>query len=147
MEMMMQRWNDGLALMVWQRCARVLAVGTVAAGLLSACGGGGEELCAASNQSFSIDFEESQYSLAAGTESTITSKIFPESCRADMAVGVRTGAVPPGMSIVNGNLQGTPSEGGEFTVQLTITGVKGYQSQSFAPSVAPRSREITVVVN
>ena len=145
--MTMQRRNEEAVLTGRQRYARLLAVGAVTIGLMSACGGGGEELCAASNQSFSIDFEESSYSLAAGADSTITSKIFPESCRADMTVGVRTGAVPPGLSIVNGNLQGTPSEAGEFKVQLTITGVKGYQSQSFAPSVAPRSREITVVVN
>lgn len=129
------------------RLSRWLAAGVVSAGLMTACGGGGDELCAANSQSFSIDFEESTYVLAAGSESTVTSKVFPESCRADMTVGVRTGTIPAGMAIVNGNLQGTPSEGGEFTVQLTITGVKGYQSQSFAPSVAPRSREITIVVN
>ena len=145
MEMMMTRRNGGATLTGWQRCARLLALSTVAAGLISACGGG-EDLCAASNQSFSIDFEESRYSLAAGIESTITSKIFPESCRADMTVGVRNGSVPSVMSVDYVNFQGTPTESGEFTVQLTITGVKGYQLQSFSPSVAPRSREITMVI-
>lgn len=142
----MQRENDGAVLTSWQQGAPLLAVSLLMVGLLSACGGGGEELCAASNQSFSIDFEKSQYSLVTGTESTITSTIFPESCRADMTVGLRAGSIPPGMNVVNGNLQGSPSEGGEFKLQLTITGVRGYLSQSFAPSVAPRSREITVVV-
>lgn len=58
----------------------------------------------------------------------------------------QNGLAPPGMNIVNGNLEGEPSEAGEFKVQLSITAVQGYQYQSFAPSVAPRSREITVFV-
>lgn len=114
--------------------------------LLSACGGGSEELCGANNQTFSIDFEESSYEELVGEATTISSKIFPESCRSVMTVDVRTGSLPPGMNIVNGNLEGEPSEAGEFKVQLSITAVQGYQSQSFAPSVAPRSREITVFV-
>lgn len=130
----------------WLRIACITSACMVTVGAISGCGGGGEELCAASNQTFSIDFEESQYTLSAGAQSTISSKIFPESCRSHMTVDVRTGSIPTGMSIVDANLQGTPSEAGKFTVQLTITGVKGYQSQSFAASVAPRSREITVLV-
>lgn len=119
---------------------------TLASMLLSACGGGGDELCGANNQTFSIDFEESSYVESVGEATTISSKIFPESCRSVMTVGIRTGSLPPGMNIVNGNLAGEPSEAGEFKVQLSITAVQGYQSQSFAPSVAPRSREITVFV-
>lgn len=126
--------------------ATTIIIVAAASMLLSSCGGGGEELCGANNQTFSIDFEESSYKASVGDVTTISSKIFPESCRSVMTVDVRTGSLPPGMNIADGNLEGAPSEAGEFKVQLSITAVQGYQSQSFAPSVAPRSREITVLV-
>ena len=113
---------------------------------LSACGGGGEELCAANNQTFSIDFEESSYSARTGAETSIATKIFPESCRTFMTVIVRNSVLPKGLNIEGGNIKGVPSEAGEIKVQLAISAVEGYQAQSFAPSVAPRSREITIIV-
>ncbi|MDO9481552.1 MAG: hypothetical protein Q8Q84_03110 [Hydrogenophaga sp.] len=113
---------------------------------LSACGGSGEELCAANNQTFSVDFEEPVYNATLGSNTSIETKIFPESCRDFMTVTLRNGTLPQGLTIEGGNLKGAPSEAGEFKVQLAISGVSGYQAQSFAPSVAPRSREVTLFV-
>ena len=114
---------------------------------LAACGGGGgEDVCAANNQSFKVDFEESSYSASVGAPITISSTVFPESCRGDMTFAVRNGALPGGLNLVNGNIEGTPSEAGDFTVQISVTGVKGYQQTSFADFLAPRSREISIAV-
>ena len=122
-----------------------LILGSLLAASLAACGGGGEtEVCAANNQSFSIDFEESRFSASVGSPTTIEATVFPESCLGDMTFAVRTGALPQGLALKDGSIEGTPSEAGTFTVQIAIVGVRGYQETSFADFLAPRSREITI---
>jgi hypothetical protein len=114
---------------------------------LAGCGGGGgEDACAANNQSFSVDFEESVYSASVGVPITISAKVFPESCRSEMRFAVRNGALPDGLSLNDGHIEGTPVAAGEFTVQISVVGVTGYQQTSFADFLAPRSREITITV-
>lgn len=127
------------------RWASVIAASCVALAL-SACGGGGDELCGAENQSFSIDFEQTNYSANVGKNLSIKSKVFPESCHADMSFAVRTGGLPDGVALSNESVEGTPTKAGEYQVQIMISGVKGYQSSSFASFNAPRSREITIHV-
>ncbi len=115
--------------------------------VLAACGGGEDnDVCAAENQSFSIEFEESTYAVKVGQAMTIESKVFPESCRGDMSFAVRNGELPAGMALMNGNIDGTPETAGEYKVQIMISGVKGYQSTAFADFNAPRSQEITINV-
>lgn len=63
-----------------------------------------------------------------------------------MTFAVRNGALPGGLNLVNGNIEGAPSGAGDFTVQISVTGVKGYQQTSFADFLAPRSREISIAV-
>lgn len=129
-------------------CAYRFIFGIFLVATLAGCGGGGgTEVCGANNQSFSVDFEKSKYSAAVGDPTTISTRVFPESCRSDMSFAVRNGALPDGMILKDGNVEGVPLARGTFTVQVSVVGVKGYQQTSFSDLVAPRSREITIAVN
>lgn len=113
--------------------------------VLHGCGGG-SSLCGADSQSFTIDFANSSYALVKGTPSTITSTITPESCRSNMTFSSSTlflnNPPPPGMSITNGNLVGTPTTSGTYTYRMGIDSVGGYQSFGSKPY----TRQITVVI-
>jgi len=113
---------------------------------LNGCGVGGSSPCGANSQNFTIDFTNSSYTLVKGTPSTITSTVTPESCRSSMQFSSSTlllnNPPPPGMSIVSGNLAGTPTTPGSYTYRMGIDTVDGYQSLS----AKPYSRQITIVV-
>jgi hypothetical protein len=119
-----------------------LGIASIAA--LTACGGG-DSACGEKSQSFGIEFAPRAYAFKVGTESTITATITPESCRGDMTIGVASGAIPPGMSLVRGNVTGKPTTSGTYTFQASISAVNGYQA--FGGSLLnPRSSLISVVV-
>ena len=94
--------------------------------VLAACGSDLGTPCGAKTQVFGINFEKNAYSGKVGEELKIETKIIPETCRADMTFSVKTGDIPPGMSIVDGNVFGIPTETGVFEFQLYITNVKNY---------------------
>ena len=117
------------------------------AAILVACGGGSNSICGDQVQGFSIDFTNYTYLLSKGTPSTISTVITPESCRSSMHFSSSTSVLnnppPPGMSISNGNLTGTPTTAGSYTYRIGIDSVDGYQSLSSKPY----SRMITITVN
>lgn len=94
--------------------------------LLASCGNGVGTPCGAKSQTFGINFEKTAYSGTVGQELKIDTKLIPETCRADMTFSIKTGDLPPGMAIVDGNLFGTPTEAGTFEFQIYITAVKNY---------------------
>lgn len=98
----------------------------VSAFFLAACGSDFGTPCGAKNQVFGINFEKTAYSGKVGEELKIETKLIPETCRVDMSFSMKTGDLPPGMSIVDGNIFGTPIEAGEFEFQIYITAVKNY---------------------
>jgi hypothetical protein len=93
---------------------------------LAACGSDFGTPCGAKSQVFGINFEKMAYSGKVGEELKIETKLIPETCRADMTFSVKTGDLPPGMSIVEGNIFGTPTEAGVFEFQIYITSVLNY---------------------
>ena len=93
---------------------------------LAACGSDFGTPCGAKSQVFGINFEKTAYSGKVGEELKIETKLIPETCRADMTFSVKTGDLPPGMSIVEGNIFGTPTEAGVFEFQIYITSVLNY---------------------
>jgi hypothetical protein len=98
----------------------------VSACLVAACGSDFGTPCGAKSQTFGINFEKTAYSGTVGEELKIETKLIPETCRADMTFSIKTGDLPPGMSMVDGNLFGTPAEAGVFEFQIYITAVKNY---------------------
>jgi hypothetical protein len=111
---------------------------------LTACGGGGDSICGEKTQAFGVEFETKSFALATGTSATLASKVTPESCRSDMTFGIKSGVLPTGMTLNNGNVTGAPSVPGTFKFQIYIIGVKGYQP--YADFIAPRSSQVTVTV-
>jgi hypothetical protein len=93
---------------------------------LTACGSDFGTPCGAKSQVFGINFEKTAYSGKVGEELKIETKLIPETCRADMTFSIKTGDLPPGMSIVEGNIFGTPTEAGVFEFQIYITSVLNY---------------------
>jgi hypothetical protein len=93
---------------------------------IAACGSDFGTPCGAKSQVFGINFEKTAYSGKVGEELKIETKLIPETCRADMTFSIKTGDLPPGMSIVEGNIFGTPTEAGVFEFQLYITSVLNY---------------------
>lgn len=82
--------------------------------------------------------------LKIGVPAELKSTITPESCRLDITYSVKTGSLPPGMSIVDGNIVGTPTQAGTYQFQVYIDAIDGYESVfSFS---APRSALTTVTV-
>ncbi|HSV52207.1 MAG TPA: putative Ig domain-containing protein [Burkholderiaceae bacterium] len=114
--------------------------------LLGGCGGGSDDPCGEKMQFFAIAFAAEKHSLKLGKPATIASTVTPESCRGDMSFAVRSGALPPGMTIENGNVTGTPTQSGEFNFQIYISGVEGYQTGGFSSFTAPRSGIVQVTV-
>lgn len=93
---------------------------------LAACGGDFGTPCGAKSQVFGINFEKTVYSGKVGEELKIETKLIPETCRADMTFSIKTGDLPTGMAIVDGNLFGTPTAAGAFEFQIYITSVLNY---------------------
>jgi hypothetical protein len=93
---------------------------------IAACGSDFGTPCGAKSQVFGINFEKTAYSGKVGEELKIETKLIPETCRADMTFSIKTGDLPPGMSIVEGNIFGTPTEAGVFEFQIYITSVLNY---------------------
>ncbi len=93
---------------------------------LTGCGGG-DEPCGEKSQTFSLSFPQSLASLHVGVPATVSSEFKPESCRGDASFALRSGALPPGMTLTNGNVSGTPTAMGEYKFQLSVDGVHGYQ--------------------
>jgi len=97
--------------------------------LTTACGGGGGGgPCGAPNQIFSISFLNSEYYSYVGIPSTVSPIINPVSCINDMSLQLAGGRLPPGMSISNGKITGTPTTAGTYQLSLGIAGVAGYDT-------------------
>lgn len=86
----------------------------ISAYFLTACGSDFGTPCGAKTQVFGINFENSAYSGTVGEELKIETKLVPETCRVDMTFSIKTGELPPGMGIVEGNVFGTPTTAGEY---------------------------------
>ncbi len=107
-------------------------------GLIS-CGGGSTGPCGSDLEVFSVRFAQASYTIAKGTPASINSNITPESCRGSMQFEISNGTIsgepssnssiylPPGMTLSNGNITGTPTTSGTYTFALYISGVKGYK--------------------
>ena len=93
---------------------------------IAACGGGGP--CGEPNQIFSISFLNSQYFGSVGTPLTVSPTINPASCINDMSLQLSGGRLPPGMSISNGKITGTPTTAGNYQFSIGIAGVAGYDT-------------------
>lgn len=107
--------------------------------LLSACGW--LEPCANKDQAFDLFFGTDRYStaiynLALGEPIELRSSITPEACRADMSIAAVGGMLPPGLSIQEGNIRGTPVQEGEWRFALSISKVDGF-TQRFAVTSNP----------
>lgn len=115
--------------------------------LLTSCAGSGIP-CAGDNGSVGISFNSS-YTLKVNFPATITSTISPENCRNDMTFGLynfglTASRLPDGMSIVAGNIKGTPTQIGIYRFSISINSVENYQSYSAV--AAPHSPTVTVTV-
>lgn len=92
--------------------------------LLTACGGG--DPCGAQTQFFGYLFKQTTVTLKVGTPATIASEFSPESCRGDASFSLRSGNIPPGMALDNGNVIGTPTTAGDHKFRIGVDGVDGY---------------------
>lgn len=109
--------------------------------LLNGCGGLGLP-CAGISEYFSISFDPSTQYLQRNVNATIVSTVTPSKCKSDMSFSVRTGTIPPGMYLSNGNISGTPTKAGTYGVSIQIDKVDNYGSFSMKPSDS-----VTLVVN
>jgi hypothetical protein len=116
----------------------------VVATTLVACGGE-DERCGAETQQFGITFANAIYSAKVGQAATVSSNITPESCRSKMTFAVRTGALPPGMQVVDGNVSGTPTALGNYQFQISISAIGGYAAVS--STSPPRSGTVLITVS
>ena len=113
-----------------------------AAMAISACGGGG--VCGEKSQTFRISIDPKVFNLKIGVPAELKSTVMPESCRFDITYSVKTGSLPPGMTLIDGNVAGTPTQAGTYQFQVFIDAISGYESVS--SFTAPRSALITVTV-
>ncbi len=104
-----------------------LVSGLILLSAITACGGGGGP-CGQPNQIFSISFLSSEYFGRVGTPLSVSPTINPESCINDMSLQLSGGRLPPGMSISNGKITGTPSTAGNYQFSIGIAGVAGYDT-------------------
>ena len=109
---------------------------------ISACGGGG--VCGEKSQTFRISIDPKVFNLKIGVPAELKSTVMPESCRFDITYSVKTGSLPPGMTLIDGNVAGTPTQAGTYQFQVFIDAISGYESVS--SFTAPRSALITVTV-
>lgn len=123
-----------------------LALGALATITLASCGGGGEgDLCGEKSQTFAVNFDAKAYTLKVGQAASVHSSVTPESCRSDISFSVENGSLPPGMSIANGDIVGTPTTAGTYKFQIYIVGIHGYQE--VVKFIAPRSGQIALTVS
>jgi hypothetical protein len=106
-----------------------LVSGLILLSAIAGCGGGGGP-CGEPNQIFSISFRNSEYFGRVGTALTVSPTINPESCINDMSLQLAGGRLPPGMSISNGKITGTPTTAGNYQFSIGIAGVAGYDTGS-----------------
>ena len=118
-----------------------LAISTAIA--LVACGGGSEHTCGEKSQSFGVAFEAQSFNIKLGQATELKSTVTPESCRFDITFSQK-GTLPTGMTLVNGNVVGTPTAAGTYQFQVLIDAISGYQPVS--SFLGPRSSLITVTV-
>jgi len=104
---------------------------------IAACGGGESGPCGQPNQIFSISFRNLEYAGTVGVPLTVSPIINPESCIKDMSLQLAGGRLPPGMSISNGKITGTPSTVGNYQFSIGIAGVAGYDTGSRFASTNP----------
>lgn len=118
-----------------------LAISTAIA--LVACGGGSEHICGEKSQSFGVAFDSQTFNIKLGQAAELKSIVTPESCRFDITFSQK-GGLPTGMTLVNGNVVGTPTAAGTYQFQVLIDAISGYQPVS--SFLGPRSSLITVTV-
>jgi hypothetical protein len=114
---------------------------TFLAFFLLGCGGGGDP-CGAQTEFFSYAFKQAAVTLKMGTSATIASEFSPESCRGDASFSLRSGTIPPGMALSNGNVVGTPTTAGEHKFRISLDGVDGYSS--FGTGLVANTVTVTV---
>ena len=83
--------------------------------------------CGAKNQTFGINFEKTAYTAKVGEELKVETQLIPETCRVDASFSVKSGELPPGTSIVDGHIFGTPTTAGVYEFQIYLTAVKNYE--------------------
>ena len=110
--------------------------------VLVSCGGGDAEQCDAPKQLFSIAFPSANYSGKVGVAFSLMPSVNPETCRSKMTIQVAGGSMPPGLKISSGQISGTPTSSGTYTLWLGIVAVEGYEEFSEAP--VSRSATITI---
>jgi len=64
--------------------------------------------------------------LKRGVQTSVNATVTPESCRGEMDFQV-TGTLPPGMTLDQGNVKGTPTVAGTYGFTVSIIGVDGYE--------------------
>lgn len=104
---------------------------------LYSCSDGGEDLfgvglCSSENPLFTVSYLP-PLSLKKGSYYEIRGSVFPERCRKDMIFST-SGSLPPGLKLDQGNIVGTPTTLGSYTLQVEITGVAGYIRFNTVPS-------------
>lgn len=113
---------------------KLYLLNAAAAILLAGCGGGGDDTCAGKTAFVSLRFDPSDVTLHIGKPATIASKFEPESCRGDASFSVKSGALPEGMKLVNGNVEGTPTTQGQYSFRISVDFVRGYKDFSSQPN-------------
>lgn len=110
-------------------------------------GGGASRVCIDEGpQLFNVDFALMSYTAKVGEYTLITSTMSPQCSRDDARFDIKLGELPPGLKLVQGNVEGVPTMAGMYMFQMYISGVNGYENFSFAPTIAPRTGIVTVTV-
>lgn len=133
------------------RLMKILTTSFTVVAMLVACGSGQSNTCGAKAEYFYIDFNLSNYSAKIGVPYKIVSTVRPESCRNDASFSVKSGSLPLGMELDNGNIVGTPTTAGIYSFEIYLFAVKNYEDLSYTNRsgsfAGPYSRKVTVVVS
>lgn len=102
--------------------------------VLVSCGGGDDKPCA-SNVSGALpvgiyfkglNINNTGVTFKVNEPAALNTDVVPAECRGSMTFAVKSGSIPPGMRLEDGNVIGVPSASGQYRLQLMITEIKGY---------------------
>lgn len=101
---------------------------------MAACGGGNNDSpCGGSSGSIPVfinfqglNINNNSVRFEVNKPASLNTVVVPEGCRSSMTFAVKSGALPPGMTLENGNVTGVPTIVGEHDLQLMIVAVRGY---------------------